>query len=140
MNHSHKQEGFTLLEVLVALAVLGTAIAVVMQLFAANLRTLYASKDYIAATAAGERKLKDMLAMREFQDKTWSETDADGFRFDVELSETMKEKTENKPIKLIQINLTVRWSRGMHERVINLKTFKAVNKTAGGEMSLDSIT
>ncbi len=45
MKPLNKTAGFTLLEVLVALALLGVGVVVVLQLFSANLRSISASED-----------------------------------------------------------------------------------------------
>jgi len=72
-------KGFTLLEVLVALAILGIAITVVLQLFSANLRSIAASEDYISAVTTAEARLRDILDDEELSEKSWSETTSDGY-------------------------------------------------------------
>jgi len=52
----HAEKGFTLIEVLVAVALLGIAVTVVIQLFSANLRAIASSEDYIYASARAEAK------------------------------------------------------------------------------------
>ena len=52
------RKGFTLLEVLVATAILGMAIAVILQLFSANLRAIALSRDYVSASIKAEAKMK----------------------------------------------------------------------------------
>jgi prepilin-type N-terminal cleavage/methylation domain-containing protein len=130
--------GFTLLEVLVALTIMGAAVSIILQLFAADLRALSASEDYVAATVAGERKLEELLGMSGLKEKSWSETGADGFRMDVTVSETMSEKTENLPVKLLLIDLTVRWRRGLHERAVQLRTIRMADKPVMGETGMPS--
>ena len=50
---THADKGFTLIEVLVSVVLLGIAVAIVLQLFSANVRALATSEDYIYASAGG---------------------------------------------------------------------------------------
>ncbi len=121
--------GFTLLEVLVALAVLGTAVAIILQLFSANIRSVVSAEDYVAAAVAGEVKMREVLENAKLQEPdSWSESTEDGYRFDISLSDTLKDRTDPLPVKLLQVDLTVRWRKGLSEKSIGLKTIKMVNK------------
>ncbi len=120
--------GFTLLEVLVATAVLGIAIAVVLQLFSANLRALAASEDYVSATKRAEAKMHEILDDQTLSETTMSETTGDGYRIDVAITNVMEERTETLPVKLLEISMTVSWRKGLKERSLNLKTMKVVRK------------
>ena len=120
--------GFTLLEVLVATAILGIAVAVVLQLFSANLRALAMSEDYVSATKRAEAKMLEILDDTALAETTFSETTGDGYRIDVSVTNALEERTENIPVKLLEISLTVHWTKGTKERSLNLKTMKAVKK------------
>lgn len=120
--------GFTLLEVLVALAILGIAITVVLQLFSANLRSIAASEDYISAVTTAEARLRDILDDEELSEKSWSETTNDGYRMDVTVSDALTERTDNLQVKALIIDLTIRWVKGVKENSINIKTMKSVEK------------
>ncbi len=121
-------KGFTLLEVLVALAILGIAITVVLQLFSANLRSIAASEDYISAVTTAEARLRDILDDEELSEKSWSETTSDGYRMDVTVSDALTERTDNLQVKALSIDLTIRWVKGVKERSISIKTMKLVEK------------
>jgi prepilin-type N-terminal cleavage/methylation domain-containing protein len=124
----HSSRGFTLLEVLVATAVLGIAIAIVLQLFSANLRALAASEDYVSATKRAEAKMHEILDDQALSETSMSETTGDGYRIDVAITNVMAERTETLPVKLLEISMTVSWRKGMKERSLNLKTMKVVRK------------
>ena len=66
--------GFTLLEVLVALSILGVAVTVLFQLFSTNLRTIALSGDYVLATVRAEAKMREVLDDDALGPKAWSET------------------------------------------------------------------
>ena len=92
-----KREGFTLLEILVALALLGIAITVILQLFSANLRALSVSGDYVSAALRAEVKMRDILEDTDLTEKSWSEVTDEGYRFDASVTEMLKERTDNLP-------------------------------------------
>ncbi|MGE5238662.1 MAG: type IV pilus modification PilV family protein, partial [Chloroflexota bacterium] len=78
--------GFTLLEVLVAVALLGIAVTVVLQLFSANLRTLAASEDYVAAVTQAEVKMRELLDQESLIETAWTETSEEGHIMDVSIT------------------------------------------------------
>ena len=120
--------GFTLLEVLVATAVLGIAITVVLQLFSANLRSISLSGDYITAAATAEAKMREILDDDALSEKSYSEITDDGYRMDISVTDTLKDRTENLDVRLLEIDLTIHWVRGIKERSFSLRTLKVVNR------------
>jgi type II secretion system protein I len=120
--------GFTLLEVLVATALLGIAVAVILQLFSSNLRALSVSEDFVHASIKAEVKMREVLDNDKPSETSSSETTDDGYRVDVWIKDTLKERTENIDIKLFQIDVTVRWMKGTKERSFTLRSLKAVRK------------
>ncbi len=124
--NSHK--GFTLLEVLVAIALLGIAIAVVLQLFSANLRAIATSGDYISAATKAEAKMREILDNDELSEKSWSETTDDGYRIDVSINDVLKARTENLQVRLLELDLIIHWTKGTKDRSLTLRTLKMVEK------------
>lgn len=123
---SHR--GFTLLEVLVATAILGIAIAVILQLFSANLRAIAASEDYMSAAKMAESKMREILDDASLKETAFVETAAEGYKINVSVTNSIQERTENLPVKLLEINMTIHWTSGTKERSLSLKTMKVVNK------------
>jgi prepilin-type N-terminal cleavage/methylation domain-containing protein len=120
--------GFTLLEILVALAILGIAITIILQLFSANLRALSASGDYVSAVTKAEAKMREILDDANLSEKSWSEVTDDGYRFDASVTETLKDRTENLQVRMLEVALTVQWTKGSKKKSLTLKTMKVVNK------------
>ena len=121
-------KGFTLLEILVTLALLGIAITVILQLFSSNLRALSVSKDYVSAAIRAEAKMREILEDTDLTEKSWSEVTDEGYRFDAAITETLKERTENLQVRMLEIALTVQWSEGLKTKFLTLKTLKVVIK------------
>jgi general secretion pathway protein I len=122
------KRGFTLLEVLVALSILGIAITVILQLFSANLGALSASEDYISAVAKAESKMREILDDKDLSEKSWSEVTDDGYRFDVSITETLQERTDNLQVQLLEVALTLYWKKDTKNKSFTLRTMKVVNK------------
>jgi general secretion pathway protein I len=120
--------GFTLLEVLVALAVLGIAITVIIQLFSANLRALSVSEDYVSAALRGAEKMRALVDEEELDEKAWTEVSPEGYRLDIAVKENMADRTEILPVKLLEIDLTIQWTKGSRARSLTFQTLKLVKK------------
>ncbi len=116
------RKGFTLLEVLVATAILGIAVAVILQLFSANLRAISLSRDYVSASIKAEAKMKEILNSDEkISEKSFSETTDDGYRIDVSIAEALKERTENLQVKLLEIRPDNPLVKGNERKVADLE-------------------
>jgi type II secretion system protein I len=120
--------GFTLLEVLVATAILAIAVAVILQLFAANLRAISLSGDYVSAVTKAESRMREILDDDKLSEKSFSEATEDGYRIDVSITDTLKDRTETLQVKLLQIDLTLRWVKGSQEKSLTLSTMKIMKK------------
>ena len=123
-------KGFTLLEVLVALAIMAIATTLVVQLFSADLRAIASSGDMTSAAVRGDSRIREILAEPSLEENTWSEETEDGYRMDIAVSEVMKPRTDNLPVKLMEVALTIRWIEGMKEKSLRLKTMKMIDKAA----------
>jgi len=123
-----RRDGFTLLEVLVALSILGIALTIILQLFSANLRAMSASEDYVSAVTKAEAKMREVLDDKDLSEKSWSEITDDGYRMDVSINETLKDRTDNLQVRVLEVALTVYWTRNTKNKSLTLRTMKVVNK------------
>jgi general secretion pathway protein I len=122
------QVGFTLLEVLVALALLGIAITVILQLFSANLRALAASEDYVEAALRGSARMRELLDEADLDERTWSEVSPEGYRMSINVKEALTERTELLPVRLLEIDLSVHWTRGNRERSVSFQSLRLTER------------
>jgi len=121
-------KGFTLLEVLVALVLLSVALVAIFELFSANSRGLSKSEDYSNAVIIAESRMRGILDDDNLAERAWEEKTEDGYRINAVVSNTAGNRTENLQVKLLEINLTVSWTKESKERTFNLMTLKMVNK------------
>jgi prepilin-type N-terminal cleavage/methylation domain-containing protein len=125
-------DGFTLLEILVAIALLAIVLTLVFELFSGSLRNIRASEDYLKAVWEGEVRLRRVLNDDNLQAGDFAEVTANGYRIETTISEVMKEKTDSLPYRAMEIDLAVKWNTGSKEKVTHLRTVKLVNKTQQG--------
>jgi prepilin-type N-terminal cleavage/methylation domain-containing protein len=140
--------GFSLLEVLAAMALIGIALAVIIQLFSANLIALSVSEDYSAALARAEIEMRNIIDRGDFSEKKWTTISEDGYRLDCSISpfmpdrserlrklnagdqqiqgisSFMPERTERLPARINEIDLTIHWRTGAKEKTMTLRTLK----------------
>jgi len=121
-------KGFTLLEILVALAILATAVTIIFQLFSAGLRNIAVSEDVVSAAVKAEAKMREVLSNEELTENSWTETTTDGYTFTVNITETLQQKTDSLPVQVLQIDLSITWTKNSKKRSLSLKTYKTVNK------------
>jgi type II secretion system protein I len=124
------KEGFTLLEVLVSLAIMAIAVTLVLQLFSADLRAVSRAGDMTWASVKADARIKKILDELSPVAASWGEATDDGYRMDVSIAEVLTERTDNLPFKLMEVSLTVAWTEGRKEKNLSLKTLKMVDRIA----------
>lgn len=122
------REGFTLLEVLVAMVILSVALAAIFELFSVNLRGIAKADDYSDAVMVAESRMREVLDDDNLKERAWTETVNNKYRIEAVVSSTANDRTENLQVRLLEINLTVLWTKDSKERSLNLKTLKMVNR------------
>jgi general secretion pathway protein I len=116
-----RRPGFTLLEVLVALAILSVAVVSMIQLFSQGLRLLKVSGDYQQAVLLADQKAREVETVREGVeagregDFEW-ERRATVTTVPAELT-----VTGTNPIRLFQLTVQVRWG-GRSVEIATLRT------------------
>jgi parvulin-like peptidyl-prolyl isomerase len=118
------------LEILVALAILATAVTIMFQLFSASLRNIAVSEDVVAASLKAEAKMREVLSKEELVVDSWEEQTDDGYRFVVNITDTLQQKTDSLPMQLLQVDVAITWTKNSKERSLRLKTYKTVHRQA----------
>ncbi|MBP7527568.1 MAG: prepilin-type N-terminal cleavage/methylation domain-containing protein [Syntrophorhabdaceae bacterium] len=119
--------GFTLLEILVAFVILSMVVTVILQLFSANLKTLWMSDDYLTATVLADIRMREMLEGAQVKEGTSSET-KEGYVMDITITETLKDRTKDLSWKVFEVVMDVSWQKGTKKRSFSLKTCKTVKR------------
>lgn len=126
---NQRQAGFTLLEVLVALSILGIALTVILQIFSADLRNIKKAADYDEASARAAARLRSIVEY-EMPDKpaSWTENLQGGCTVAVSVDDYLQDRTDNLRVKMMQIELTIQWPDGKKTKSLTLRTLKTLNK------------
>jgi len=117
-----RRGGFTLLEVLVALAILSVAVVTMIQLFGQGLRLLKVSGDYQQAVLLADQKAREVETVHEE-----TETGPPGEIFQWERRVTVMPVPEElsvsglAPVRLYRVTVQVRWG-GRSVEVATLRT------------------
>jgi len=126
---SGANRGFTLLEIMVSLVLICLVVVSVIQLSSANLRNLATSDDRIEILGRANEKMREVLDGKQFEDKTWQDIDAEGYAYDITVAETMRERMEALPVKLLEITVSAKDAKDKGSKQVTLKTAKMVSKT-----------
>jgi general secretion pathway protein I len=127
------ERGFTLIEVIVALAILSVAVVACIQGFAQGLRLLKVSGEHQRAALYADQKLREVVVPREGREE---EQDAEaGFSWErtvsaVEIPELTTEPGQESPWRVWQIAVRVRWGE---RREVEVATLRTVSTAAEGE-------
>jgi type II secretion system protein I len=119
-----EQRGFTVLEILVSLLIISIAVVSIIQLTSMNLRNLTKSGDQVNALLIANSKMRKILEMDKMDDKSWSETDEQGNTYEISISEIRNKRTENLPVKLEGITLTLHYPTAQREKTVTLRAEK----------------
>lgn len=122
------ERGFTLIEIMVALTVMAFAVVYLVQLFSSNLRMIGTSQDYTEALTRAESAMREIVESDKIEEKSWKESTDQGYQMEVSVSEAQNERTENLPIKLLQIDMIFSWEKSMRKKSLTLRTLKIVNR------------
>ncbi|MFQ5588151.1 MAG: prepilin-type N-terminal cleavage/methylation domain-containing protein [Nitrospiria bacterium] len=128
-----RDDGFTLLEVLVSLVILGVALGLIIALFGGGLRSVRFTEDYSQALQLAREKMDAGLLgpPEEIDPETsgalngyhWEKT-VRPFRDDEDVKDEDVKKEETA--RLHEIAVTVRWMDGLKEKAISLEGLELV--------------
>lgn len=120
--------GFTLIEIMAALTVMGFAVVSLVEVFSSNLRMIRTSQDYMTVLTRAESVMREIVESDRIEEKSWRDSTDQGYQIEVTVSETAKERTENLPIKLLQIEMVFSWEKALRKKSMTFRTLKIVNR------------
>ncbi|HYA90120.1 MAG TPA: prepilin-type N-terminal cleavage/methylation domain-containing protein [Thermodesulfobacteriota bacterium] len=124
-------KGFTLIEVVVALAILGVGLTVIIELFSGGLRLGRASMEYTRAVNYARVKMEETMAKPTIEEGTQEgESDDKTFRWQmgvkkVDLLSIDKSIDYKPPVELFQVKIDVFWKSGSKEKSTSVESLKA---------------
>jgi general secretion pathway protein I len=133
--------GFTLIEVVVALAILGIGLTVIIELFSGGLRLARTSEEYTKAMNFAHMKMEEITSQRKIEEGTdEGKCDDDTFHWQVRIKKTdllpvEKDSDFKPPIELFQVRVDILWKSGSKERSASIESYKASKLGADEEQS-----
>jgi general secretion pathway protein I len=123
-DHAARSEGFTLLEVMVALAVLATTLTVIYQLHGQTMMISSDARFYNLAPMLAQAKLSEVeqSAYKELAESSGDfGEDYPGFQWSVRIEDVPSDLLEAKPYHLTRIEIVVSHD---DESTYNLRTYR----------------
>jgi len=110
--------GFTLLEVVVALAIFAAGILAVLELFSGSLRLSEGARDVSAAQIYASQRMEEALLAP--NPVPGAERGTFGEKYRWETNTTFQPPEEESPYQEVRIRVFVRWDDGAQERSVDL--------------------
>ena len=132
--------GFTLIEVMVTLAILGIALTVIIELFSAGLRLARKSEDYSRAVFYGRQLLEELCLQNEISEKEEAGEFEGGWytwKYQMKPVSVLIDEDDDKDfsVKIYNVKVVVSWPSGEIEKNIDFETLKTVIETEEAEKS-----
>jgi len=130
----NKQQGFSLLEILIAFSILALSLGILLKIFSAGVNTAVVAEDYTAAVQIAESLMAKTGVETSLQANQASGLENEKYHWQVEVSpfEFNPENVDPTALTavLFKVKVTVRWGDdNVNDRQIELTTLKLINKT-----------
>ncbi len=127
------EAGFTLLEVLVAVTILGLTLTVVLQQFSTAMRAGTAARESTIAVLHAREKLEEIKLDHRLSEGAQSGTFDDGYEWETEVQPVAFDGREDDAFEdlkyeTFRLRCTVAWLSGAREKRVELSTLKTVRK------------
>ena len=130
----NKQQGFSLLEILIAFSILALSLGILLKIFSAGVNTAVVAEDYTAAVQIAESLMAKTGVETPLQANQASGMENEKYHWLVEVSpfEFNPENVDPTALTavLFKVKVTVSWGDdNVNDRQIELTTLKLINKT-----------
>ncbi len=133
------KKGFTLIEIVVAMAILGSGLVLVLELFGGGLRLGRTSEEYTRAVGLARMKLEEVSLAKSLEEGIQEGEFERNYHWTVEVRRAdllpTRETTYDPPANLFWIRVDVSWKSGLQDKSTTLETYRVFKKegTVSGE-------
>ena len=133
-----ENQGFTLLEVLVAMAILGIGLVVIIELFSGGLRLGRTSEEYTKAVGYARMKLEEISLAKSLEEGIEEGEFDREYRWQVEVKKVDllppgRETSYQPPVALYWVRIDVLWKSGTRERTTALESYRVLKAEESGQ-------
>lgn len=134
LKQVNKQQGFSLLEILIAFSILALSLGILLKIFSTGVNTAVVAEDYTAAVQIAESLMAKTGVETPLQANQASGMENEKYHWLVEVSpfEFNPENVDPTALTavLFKVKVTVSWGDdNVNDRQIELTTLKLINKT-----------
>ena len=122
------QAGFTLLEIIVAFALIATAVLLAVQLFSANLRAIATSESHMRASAYAGAVMREITTDEDFPNNASTSGFVDIYRFETSAVKVDEERNSTINADLYRIDVALSWREGNRDKTISLSSLKLIER------------
>jgi general secretion pathway protein I len=127
--------------VVVALAILGIGLTVIIELFSGGLRLARTSEEYTKAMNFARMKMEEITSQQKIEEGTdEGNCEDDTFHWQVEIKKmdvlpVEKDSDFKPPVELFQVRVDILWKSGSKERSASIESYKASKSGADEKQS-----
>jgi len=127
--------GFTLIEILVAISLLAISLVVILQLFSGGLKSGKVSDEYTRGIFHAREVMEEILLLDTVEEGATEGEFEDGFKWKTEivLLEQREEEATRLPFDTFTIAVEVSWGEEGREKHLRIDTLKVFEKVEGAE-------
>jgi general secretion pathway protein I len=138
MKRGKKAQGFTLIEVMVAMAILSIGLVAIIELFGGGLRLARVSAEYTKAAGHARVKMEEIALSKTLEEGVKEGEFDNDFRWLVEVKKVDllppgKETTYRPPVALYRVRIDVLWKSGSRDRVASLESYRLLKEEESGQ-------
>jgi len=123
-----KNQGFSLLEILVAFTIMAISLGIVLKIFSSGVNTAVISEDYTIATQIAESLMAKAGVEEPLSSGETSGTEDDKYQWKVKVEQS-NDFVEQSNIELMDVQVQVQWGNEQgNGRMIELNTIKTRQK------------
>ena len=120
------ERGFTLIEIIVAFAIVALAMSALFQIFSTGLRSSVVTENYNMAVLLADSKLAGIGIQEPLEEGVQSGTFENGFRWETNVRPHDDGGSTFTPgaIEAFEVTVTVKWGGLVRERTVSLATLR----------------
>jgi len=131
--HQNKQQGFSLLEILIAFSILALSLGILLKIFSAGVNTAMIAENYTVAVQLSESLMAKVGVETPLQTGLSTGLENNHYHWQVEVSpftlNSVFTDTKTSVAELFKVKVTVNWGDdNARDRQVELITLKLINK------------